>query len=451
MLLAEQLKEKWGGLLEHSELPPIVNSHKKRVTAVLLENTVTALRQSGSMAPVSLLGESGSIPVNYMGASSSTAGDGNIDTFDPVMVTLVRRAYPNLMAFDTCGVQPMTGPAGIIFAMRSRYANQIGGETFHNEVNTAFSTVVSGANTLGQKHVGTVPGNTTVTANLAEAGFYNFGSGMSTAQGEALGSTGNVAWPEMSFSIEKVSVTAKERALKAEYTMEIAQDLKTVHGLDAETELANILTHEILAEINREVIRTIYVIAKKGATSGTTDAGVFDLDSDSNGRWSVEKWKGLMYQIEREANVIAKETRRGKGNFIICSSDVASALVMAGILDYTPALDSGNLVVDDTGNTFAGVLLKRYKVYVDPYAGGNFLVVGYKGQNAFDSGLFYCPYVPLQMVRAVDPDTFHPKIGFKTRYGMVANPYAEGLTAGSGALTKDSNVYYRRVIVNNLL
>jgi hypothetical protein len=451
MLLAEELKQKWAPLLEHADLNPIVNSHKKRVTAVLLENTEKALRQSGGVAPITLLGEAGAIPANFMGASSSTAGDGAIDTFDPVMVTLVRRSMPNLMAFDVCGVQPMTGPTGLIFAMRSRYANQAGTETFYNEVNTSFSTVVSGANTLGQKHVGTVPGNTTVTANLAEQGLYNFGSGMSTAQGEALGSTSNAAWPEMSFSIEKMSVTAKERALKAEYTQEIAQDLKAIHGLDAETELANILTSEILAEINREVIRTIYVTAKRGAASDTTTAGIFDLDTDSNGRWSVEKWKGLMYQIEREANVIAKETRRGKGNFIICSSDVASALTMAGLLDYTPALDSNNLQVDDTGNTFAGILNKRYKVYVDPYAGGNFLVVGYKGSNAFDAGLFYCPYVPLQMVRAVDPDTFHPKIGFKTRYGMIANPFAEGLTVGNGALTKDSNVYFRRVLIQNIL
>ena len=359
---------------------------------------------------------------------------------------------PNLIAYDICGVQPMTGPTGLIFAMRARYANQTSTETFYNEVNTAFATVVSGANTLGQKNVGGYPGNTTTgTANLAETGIYNMGTGMSTAQAEALGTTGNTAIPQMAFSIEKVSVTAKSRALKAEYTMELAQDLKAIHGLDAETELSNILSSEILAEINREVVRTIALTAKQGASSGTTTAGRFDLDVDANGRWSVEKFKGLMFQVEREANQIAKDTRRGKGNIVICSSDVASALQMAGVLDYTPALNSNALNVDDTGNTFAGVLNGRMRVYIDPYATGNYMVIGYKGSSAFDAGLFYCPYVPLQMVRAVDQDSFQPKIGFKTRYGMVANPFAEGTTAGVGALTKDSNVYYRRVLVDNIL
>jgi hypothetical protein len=286
---------------------------------------------------------------------------------------------------------------------------------------------------------------------LAETGIYNMGTGMSTAQAEALGTTSNTAVPQMAFSIEKVSVTAKSRALKAEYTMELAQDLKAIHGLDAETELSNILSSEILAEINREVVRTIALTAKQGASSGTTTAGRFDLDVDANGRWSVEKFKGLMFQVEREANQIAKDTRRGKGNIVICSSDVASALQMAGVLDYTPALNSNALNVDDTGNTFAGVLNGRMRVYIDPYATGNYMVIGYKGSSAFDAGLFYCPYVPLQMVRAVDQDSFQPKIGFKTRYGMVANPFAEGTTAGVGALTKDSNVYYRRVLVDNIL
>jgi hypothetical protein len=387
-----------------------------------------------------------------MGASSSTAGAGGIDTFDPVLISLVRRAMPNLIAYDICGVQPMTGPTGLIFAMRSRYANQAGDETFYNEVNTAFSTVASGANTFGNKFVGTIPGATN-TSPLTAVNTYNTGAGMSTAQAEALGTYQNTDFAQMAFSIEKVTVTANTRALKAEYTMELAQDLKAIHGLDAETELANILSAEILAEINREVVRTINITAEAGAQDNTTTAGVFDLDTDSNGRWSVEKFKGLMFQLEREANQIAKQTRRGKGNIVICSSDVASALQMAGVLDYAPALNSNNLQVDDTGNTFAGVLNGRLRVYIDPYAlGGNYLTVGYKGSSAFDAGLFYCPYVPLQMVRAVDPTSFQPKIGFKTRYGMVANPFAEGLNKGSGrANVISTNKYYRRVIVNNLM
>jgi hypothetical protein len=343
--------------------------------------------------------------------------------------------------------------------MRARYANQTGGETFYNEVNTAFSSITSGANTFGQKNAGNLPGNTTITlgADAVSNGLYNTGTGMSTASAEYLGSNSSLVFPQMAFSIEKVTVTAKSRALKAEYSMELAQDLRAVHGLDAETELSNILSSEILAEINREVVRTINITATRGATENTTTSGVFDLDTDSNGRWSVEKFKGLMFQVEREANQIAKATRRGKGNIIICSSDVASALQMAGVLDYAPALNSNNLNVDDTGNTFAGVLNGRIRVYIDPYAGGSnsasgqYLTVGYKGSSAFDAGLFYCPYVPLQMVRAVDQDTFQPKIGFKTRYGMVANPYAGGASEGLGALTADSNVYYRRVIVSNLM
>ena len=444
MYLSEDIQNKWKPVIEHEDLPKITDTHKRSVTAVLLENTERALREAGGHVGGQFLTEAAH--ANQTGA--------DIDTFDPVLISLVRRAMPNLIAYDICGVQPMTGPTGLIFAMRAKYSNSsnAGVESFYNEVNTAFGTVVGGANTLGDKHVGGVPGNTTTgTANLAETGIYNFGSGMGTAQAEALGTSGNTAFPEMAFSIEKVSVTAKTRALKAEYTMELAQDLKAIHGLDAETELSNILTTEILAEINREVVRTIAVTAQQGASSGTTTAGRFDLDVDANGRWSVEKFKGLMFQVEREANQIAKATRRGKGNIIICSSDVASALQMAGVLDYAPALNSNNLQVDDTGATFAGVLNGRIKVYIDPYATGNYMVVGYKGASAFDAGLFYCPYVPLQMVRAVDTGSFQPKIGFKTRYGMVANPFAEGSTVGLGALTKDSNVYYRRVLVDNIL
>ena len=466
MYLAEEIQNKWAPILEHADLTPIADAHRRSVTAVMLENTERALRESGAHGQYQTLTETASaLPVNNMGASSSTAGAGGIDTFDPVLISLVRRAMPNLIAYDICGVQPMTGPTGLIFAMRSKYNNQGNGtsatsyggsqdnETFYNEVNTAFSTVVSGANNvLGSRFIGTIPGATNTTP-LTAVNTYNTGVGMSTATAEALGVDSGNDFSQMAFSIEKVTVTAKSRALKAEYTMELAQDLKAIHGLDAETELANILSAEILAEINREVVRTINITAVAGAQEGTTTAGVFDLDTDSNGRWSVEKFKGLMFQLEREANQIAKQTRRGKGNILICSSDVASALQMAGVLDYAPALNSNNLQVDDTGNTFAGVLNGRLRVYIDPYAiGGNYLTVGYKGSSAFDAGLFYCPYVPLQMVRAVDQATFQPKIGFKTRYGMVANPFADGATAaGTGALTKDSNVYYRRVIVTNLM
>ena len=449
MHLNEEIQQKWAPVLNHDDLPKIESAHKRSVVAQLLENTEKALLETAGQAAGSQYLTESPVPVNNISVGSSYS------TFDPVLISLVRRAMPNLIAYDICGVQPMTGPTGLIFAMRSQYANTSNnqvGENFYNEVNTSFSSVVSGANTLGQKHVGTVPGGSSAGyANLAANGAYNFGSGMSTAQAEALGTTSNTAFPQMGFTIDKVTVTAKSRALKAEYTMELAQDLKAIHGLDAETELANILTGEILAEINREVVRTINVTASQGASSGTTTAGVFDLDVDANGRWSVEKFKGLMFQIEREANQIAKSTRRGKGNIIICSSDVASALQMAGVLDYAPALNSNNLQVDDTGNTFAGVLNGRMKVYIDPYTTDNYMTVGYKGSSAFDAGLFYCPYVPLQMVRAVDQDSFAPKIGFKTRYGMVANPFAEGLTLGAGALTKDSNVYYRRIIVSNLL
>jgi len=468
MYLAEEIQNKWAPVLDHDALGSIKDQHRRSVTAVMLENTEKALRESAAHGSYQTLTETSStLPVNAMGSSSSAAGTGGIDTFDPVLISLVRRAMPNLIAYDICGVQPMTGPTGLIFAMRSRYntqANSTGGyanggvadnETFYNEVNTAFtgsgSLTGANANTFGNGFVGTIPGATNTTP-LTATNTYNTGAGMTTAQGEALGVDSGNTFPQMAFSIEKVTVTALTRALKAEYTMELAQDLKAIHGLDAETELANILSAEVLAEINREVVRTINITATPGAQLNTTTAGVFDLDTDSNGRWSVEKFKGLMFQLEREANQIAKQTRRGKGNIVICSSDVASALQMAGVLDYTPALNSNRLEVDDTGNTFAGVLNGRLKVYIDPYAvGGNYLTVGYKGSSAFDAGLFYCPYVPLQMVRAVDQSTFQPKIGFKTRYGMVANPFAEGITKGAGRLQISTNVYYRRVIVNNLM
>ena len=437
-MLTETLSKKWQPIIEHNDLPEIKDAHKRSVTAQLLENTEVALREGAAYSSQSLLAET---PAN------AGVGGAGIDTYDPVLISLVRRAMPNLVAYDVCGVQPMTGPTGLIFAMRSRQTSQAGAEVFYNEADTSFSTIAAGANTLGDKNVGTVPGS----ANNAEAGTYNFADAMPTAQAEALGSAGNSAFAEMAFSIEKVSVTAGSRALKAEYTMELAQDLKAIHGLDAETELSNILSTEILAEINREIIRTINITAKQGAQSDVTTPGTFDLDTDSNGRWSVEKFKGLMFNIERDANQIAKDTRRGKGNVLICSSDVASALQMAGVLDYTPALNSNNLDIDDTGNTFAGVLNGRYRVYIDPYTTGNYYTLGYKGSSAFDAGLFYCPYVPLQMVRAVGENNFQPKIGFKTRYGVVANPFAGGATAGNGALTKDSNTYYRRVLVSNIM
>ena len=455
-MLAEELNKKWQPILEHADLAPIKDAHRKTITAQMLENTVASLRTTAAHNQFMLSEDS---PTNAIGNFDGSSTAGNIDGFDPVLISLVRRAMPNLMAYDICGVQQMTGPTGLIFAMRARYANQEGTETFYNEVNTAFATIVAGNTTFGQGNViganTSIPGQTNTTA-MVNTAFYNTSFGMPTATAEALGSNSTLVFPEMAFSIEKVSVTAKTRALKAEYSMELAQDLKAIHGLDAETELSNILSSEILAEINREVIRTINITAKVGAAEGTTTAGIFDLDTDSNGRWSVEKFKGLMFQLEREANRIARETRRGKGNIVICSSDVASALQMAGVLDYAPALNSNNLQVDDTGNTFAGVLNGRLRVYIDPYAiGGNYLTVGYKGSSAFDAGLFYCPYVPLQMVRAVDQSTFQPKIGFKTRYGMVANPFAEisGSTpvVGLGRLGLNSNVYYRKVIVNNLM
>jgi len=430
-----ELVQKWGPLLEHDTFTPIGDDHRKNVTATILENTEKALMEDRTSASMSsLLMET---PTNAAGTGGFGAGSdaaGPTAGYDPVLISLVRRAMPNLIAYDIAGVQPMTGPTGLIFAMRSKYNAMSGNtssEAFYNEADTDFS----GTGT----HEGT-------TGDAATA---NTGTGMTTAAAEALGTTGN-EFAEMAFSIEKVTVAANSRALKAEYTTELAQDLKAVHGLDAESELANILSSEILVEINREVVRTIYNTAVTGAAN-TANAGIFDMDVDANGRWSVEKFKGLMFQIEQEANAIAKSTRRGKGNIVICSSDVASALQMAGVLDYTPALNSNALNVDDTGNTFAGVLNGRYRVYIDPYAGSNYVVVGYKGSSAFDAGLFYCPYVPLQMYRAVGENSFQPKLGFKTRYGMVANPFAQGADQGLGALNANTNVYYRRVRVNNLM
>ena len=430
----QKLVEKWSPILEHASFAPITDKHKKAVTATILENTERALAETGDLSAnmTSLLSESPTNDAGTGGYGGASAAAGPTAGYDPILISLVRRAVPNMIAYDICGVQPMTGPTGLIFAMRARMGTQGGAEAFYGEADTS----ASGAGT----HANTIP-----NANPA---LVTSGTGMDTGAAEALGEAGT-PYGEMAFSIEKVTVSAKTRALKAEYTTELAQDLKAVHGLDAETELANILQTEILTEINREVVRTIYLTAETGATN-TAAAGVFDLDVDANGRWSVEKFKGLMFQIEQEANAIAKGTRRGKGNIVICSSDVASALQMAGVLDYTPALNSNTLEVDDTGNTFAGVLNGRFRVYVDPFAGANYLVVGYKGSSAFDAGLFYCPYVPLQMVRAVGENSFQPKIGFKTRYGMVANPFAEGATQGLGAITADTNKYYRKVTIANL-
>jgi hypothetical protein len=461
-LNTDYLTEKWSPVLDYEGLDSIKDSHRRAVTAVLLENQERELRESAEF-----LGEAS--PTNSAGtggfSGSATAG-GPVAGFDPVLISLIRRAMPNLIAYDICGVQPMNGPTGLIFAMRSRYQNQSGAETFFDEVDSAFSGQNSGRSLEGGFSDGLVGFGTTsqdgtnpsalnpVGTATTNPSPYNVGGGMETGASEALGDGAGNFFNEMAFSIEKVTVTAKSRALKAEYSLELAQDLKAIHGLNAEAELANLLSTEILAEINREVIRTIYKVAEQGATINTATPGVFDLDVDSNGRWSVEKFKGLLFQIERDANAIAQRTRRGKGNTIICSADVASALTMAGVLDYTPALNA-NLNVDDTGNTFAGVLQGKYKVYIDPYSANvdanQYYVVGYKGSSAYDAGIFYCPYVPLQMVRAVGQDTFQPKIGFKTRYGIVANPFAEGTDQGLGRLRLNTNRYYRRVKVTNLM
>jgi len=445
MFLSEQTQEKWSSVLNHPDLPEIKDTYRKTVTAVLLENQEKALREERQML-------SELAPANSIGDGST-----GIDKYDPILIGLVRRAMPNLMAYDICGVQPMSGPTGLIFAMRSLYGNVRTPETaiteaLYNEANTNFSAAsyfgagVGQQNAVSPAHAGSNP----------VSGTYTTATGMTTAAAEALGDATNNEFGQMSFSIDKTTVTAKSRALKAEYTLELAQDLKAVHGLDAESELSNILSQEIMFEINREVVRTIYRVAKAGSPA-TATAGTFNLDVDSNGRWSVERFKGLLFNIERDANHIGQDTRRGKGNFIVCSADVASALAMAGVLDYSPAL-STNLNVDDTGNTFAGVLNGRFRVYVDPYsanlgAASQFYMVGYKGTSPYDAGIFYCPYIPLQMVRAVDPNSFQPKIGFKTRYGMIANPYVtqSNGTVDADTFTANRNQYYRRTAVTNLM
>ena len=438
MATRQDLLKKWQPILEAEGLNPIQDNYRKEVTAVLLENQEVEMRKQSQILNETPTNAGGNLALGAAGdATDSVAG------FDPVLISLVRRAMPQMIAYDIAGVQPMTQPTGLIFAMKSRYATQDGTEALFNEAVTTTSGAASPA------HSGTNP----ALLNDSPAGTYTTGGGFTTDVAEGLGDGSNPEFGEMAFSIERTSVTAKTRALKAEYSIELAQDLKAVHGLDAEGELSNILSQEILAEINREVVRTVYKTAKIGAAVGTANAGIFDLDVDSNGRWSVEKFKGLLFQVEREANAIAQQTRRGRGNFILCSSDVASALAMAGVLDYAPAL-STNLNVDEASTTFAGVLNGKYKVYVDPYSANQgakqFFLVGYKGTSAFDAGLFYCPYVPLQMVRAVDPGTFQPKIGFKTRYGLVSNPFVQ-LDANNTNLAADSNYYYRRVQVTNIM
>ena len=471
MYNTEHLQEKWGPILDFDGVDPIKDAHRRNVTAILLENQEKELREEASFLseqPTITTG-SGAISNNVGGAGfgAKAADAGPVAGFDPVLISLIRRSMPNLVAYDLAGVQPMNGPTGLIFAMRSRYENQSGDEAFFNEVDSAFSGQDAGFDLTSRMTDSAVGMGTTAQSGSnpsllnptgsADNTAYNVGQGMGTEESEALDS-GDNAFNQMAFSIEKVTVTAKSRALKAEYSLELAQDLKAIHGLNAEAELANILSTEILSEINREVIRTIYKVAEQGAVHNTATQGVFDLDIDSNGRWSVEKFKGLLFQIERDANAIATRTRRGKGNIIMCSADVASALTMAGVLDYTPALNA-NLNVDDTGSTFAGTLQGKYRVYIDPYSGGHnpganggqYYVVGYKGSSPYDAGLFYCPYVPLQMVRAVGENSFQPKIGFKTRYGLVANPFAEGLDQGLGRLQVNANRYYRRVQVKNLM
>ena len=452
MFQTEHLQEKWSPVLEHPDLPQIEDSYKRAVTTVILENQESALREDAA----------------FLSESVPTSNTSGVSNWDPILISLVRRAMPNLIAYDICGVQPMTGPTGLIFAMRARHASMDGEEALVDETTGAaangfsgdFSNQNAAGTTSGPGDIGASESNPAALNDSPSAGTYTFATGMTTAQSEALGDSGTNAFAEMSFSIDKSTVTAVSRALKAEYSMELAQDLKAIHGLDAETELANILSTEILAEINREVVRSIYNTAVKGAAINTTTAGIFDLDTDSNGRWSVEKFKGLMFQIERDANAIGQQTRRGKGNMMICSADVASALQMAGVLDYTPALNSNNLNVDDTSTTFAGTLNGRMKVYVDPYsanvAASQYYVCGYKGTSPYDAGFFYCPYVALHMVRAVGENSFQPKIGFKTRYGMAANPFARAgaeaaNTAATISLAANTNAYYRRVKVTNLM
>ena len=462
----KSLQEKWAPVLNHEALPGIEDTYKKGVVAQLLENQEIALKEEGNVLNETLQ------TVGTGGFGADATATGPVAGFDPVLISLIRRSMPMLIAYDIAGVQPMTGPTGLIFAMRTAYGDERSPassdfrEAFFNEPNAGFS----GAGGTGLSNYDpTASGSAVNDAEGANPGVLNDSSpgtyevtgdatGMNTTTAEALDdSSASTAFREMGFSIEKVTVTAKSRALKAEYSIELAQDLKAIHGLDAEQELSNILSTEILAEINREVVRTIYTNAVAGAQNNTANAGIFDLDVDSNGRWSVEKFKGLLFQIERDANAIGQQTRRGKGNILICSADVASALGMAGVLDYTPALSGNNALtgVDDTSSTLVGTLNGRIKVYVDPYSANvadkHFYVSGYKGTSPYDAGLFYCPYVPLQQVRAINPNTFQPKIGFKTRYGMVSNPFAQGLTQGSGALTANTNKYYRRVQVANIM
>ena len=468
MFNSGQLQKKWAPLLEAEGIDKIQDTHRKAVTAQLLENQERFLREERaflSEAPPTVNTDPSG--TGNPGFSGCAATGGPVAGFDPVLISLIRRSMPNLVAYDLAGVQPMNGPTGLIFAMRSRFDNQNGTEALFNEPDSAFSAQNSAAGLTQGDYTGATDGDSDVGFGTTAQGgsnpsilnggadnAYSTGQGFKTQNLETLGDGASNDFREMAFSIEKVSVTAKSRALKAEYSLELAQDLKAIHGLDAEAELANILSTEILAEINREIIRTIYKSAEAGAQTNTATTGAFDLDTDSNGRWMVEKFKGMIFQLERDANAIAQRTRRGKGNIILCSADVASALTAAGQLDYTPALNS-NLTVDDTGNTFAGTLNGRYKVYIDPFAANldanQYYVMGYKGSSPYDAGLFYCPYVPLQMVRAVGQDTFQPKIGFKTRYGMVANPFAEGTTQGLGRITANSNRYYRRVKVLNLM
>ena len=448
MYNAENLQEKWAPVLNHDGLNEIKDPYRKSVTAILLENQERALAEERAVLTEA--------PTNVGPINTPTTSAGAVAGFDPILISLIRRAMPKLIAYDIAGVQPMTGPTGLIFAMRSRYTNQSGNEAFFDEPDAQFSGTdgATPPTATTEKNPGLI--NDATGGGTTEGNYDLASSKFTTSEQEALGDGASTAFMEMAFSIDKIAVEAKGRALRADYSVELAQDLKAIHGLDAESELANILSTEILAEINREVVRTVYRGAKPGAQANVANAGVFDLDVDSNGRWSVEKFKGLLFQIERDMNAIGHETRRGKGNILICSADVASALSMAGVLDYTPALaGNSNLLPDDNSSTLAGTLNGRIKVYVDPYSANvsdnHFYVAGYKGSSAYDAGLFYCPYVPLQMVRAVGQDTFQPKIGFKTRYGMVANPFAEGLTQGQGALTSNANRYYRRVKVTNLM
>jgi len=455
MFNAENLQEKWAPVLNHEGLQDIKDPYRKSVTAILLENQERALAEERAVLTEA--------PTNVGPINTPTTGSGAVAGFDPILISLIRRAMPKLIAYDIAGVQPMSGPTGLIFAMRSRYVNQTGNEAFFDEPDAQFSGTkgTSAPTATTEKNPGLINdasggGTTSTNYDLASSKF-------STTNLESLGDSDSNAFMEMAFSIDKIAVEAKGRALRADYSVELAQDLKAIHGLDAESELANILSTEILAEINREVVRTVYRGAKPGAQANVANAGVFDLDVDSNGRWSVEKFKGLLFQIERDANAIAQETRRGKGNIIITSADVASALAMSGVLDYDSGISGavgGIGEIDDTGNTFVGTLNGRFKVYIDPYSANvssdQYYVVGYKGSNAYDAGLFYCPYVPLQMYRAIGQDTFQPRIGFKTRYGMVLNPFAKGLAALSdsdpqAAGNLNANAYYRRVKVANLM